>query len=80
MREPRSLEPVLKGIAEHAKQQGARSVKTVRLKIGQYLNLEEGAVRESFVTLTKATLLEGARLELTYFPAYRIEVVSFDIE
>jgi Zn finger protein HypA/HybF involved in hydrogenase expression len=80
MHEPRLLGPVIKGIAEHAKKEGAKTVKTVRLKIGQRLKLQEVLVREAFISLTKGTILEGAKLELIYFPAYRIEVVSFDIE
>jgi Zn finger protein HypA/HybF involved in hydrogenase expression len=80
MHEPRLLGPVIKGIAEHAKKEGAKTVTTVRLKIGQRLRLQEEAVRETFIALTQGTILEGAKLELTFFPAYRIEVVSFDIE
>jgi Zn finger protein HypA/HybF involved in hydrogenase expression len=80
MHEARLLAPVLKGIEEHARKEGAKAVRTVRLKIGQRLKLEEPLVRKEFISLTKGTVLEGARLELIYFPAYRIEVVSFDID
>jgi Zn finger protein HypA/HybF involved in hydrogenase expression len=80
MHELRLLEPVIKGIDDHAKKEGAKTVKTVRLKIGQYLGIQDDAVRGTFITLTKGTRLEGAKLELIYFPAYRIEVVSFDID
>jgi Zn finger protein HypA/HybF involved in hydrogenase expression len=80
MHEARLIGPVIKGIAEHAQKEGAQTVKTVRLKIGQRLKLQEAPLREAFILSTKGTILEGARLELIYFPAYRIEVVSFDIE
>jgi hydrogenase nickel incorporation protein HypA/HybF len=80
MHETHLIEPIIKGIEEHTKKEGAKTVKTVRLKIGHYLGIQEDSVRQTFIILTKGTILEGAKLELTYFPAYRIEVVSFDIE
>jgi hydrogenase nickel incorporation protein HypA/HybF len=80
MHEARLLGPVIKGIEEHARREGAKQVKTVRLKIGQYLKTQEDEVPGAFKALVKGTILEGAKLEFIYFPAYRIEVVSFDIE
>ncbi len=80
MHETHLIQPIIKGIAEHAQKEGAKSVTTVRLKIGQFLGIKEESFRETFTVLSKGTILEGAKLELTAFPAYRIEVVSFDIE
>ena len=80
MHETHLIDPVIKGIAEHAKKEGGKKVTTVRIKIGQYLGIKEDSFRETFTVLAKGTLVEGAKLEITSFPAYRIEVVSFDIE
>jgi hydrogenase nickel incorporation protein HypA/HybF len=80
MHETHLIDPVIKGICEHAKKEGAQKVTTVRLKIGQFLGVKEDSFRETFTVLSKGTLLEGAKLEVIFFPAYRIEVVSFDID
>ena len=80
MRVTELLGPVLKGINTHAKKEGAATVKTIRLKIGQFLDVKEAPLRKAFAALVKGTISEGAKLELTYFLAYRIEVVSFDID
>ena len=80
MHETHLIQPVIKGIVEHSQKEGAQKVTTVRLKLGQFLGIKEESFREIFTALSQGTILEGAKLELTEFPAYRIEVVSFDIE
>ena len=80
MHETHMIEPVIKGICEHAKKEEAKSVSKVRLKIGEFTGIKENSFRETFKTLAKGTILEGATLELTFFLASRIEVVSFDVE
>ncbi|MFA5976329.1 MAG: hydrogenase maturation nickel metallochaperone HypA [Elusimicrobiota bacterium] len=80
MHETHLIEPLIKGIAEHARQEGATSVRKVRLKIGQFMGIQENSFRETFAVLAKGTLLEGAELEITFFPPSRIEVLSFDVE
>ena len=80
MHETHLIDPVIKGISAHAQKEGAKRVKTVRIKIGQLLGIKDDSFRETFAVLAKGTILEGADLELTHFIAQRIEVVSFDIE
>lgn len=80
MHETHLIAPIVKSIEEHAKKEGASKVKTVRLKIGQFLGLKEDSFRATFFMIVQGTIIEGAKLELTYFPSYRIEVVSFDID
>ncbi|MGE5279788.1 MAG: hydrogenase maturation nickel metallochaperone HypA [Deltaproteobacteria bacterium] len=80
MHETHLIEPIIKGIAEHAAREGGKSVSRVRLKLGLLLGVNEESFRETFKVLAKGTLLEGARLELNFFPGTRVEVVSFDIE
>lgn len=80
MHETHLIEPIIKGISQHAQKEGARSVTKVRLKIGELTGVKEDTFRETFLVLAKATMLENAELELTFFPGTRIEVISFDVE
>jgi len=80
MHETHLIEPIIKGISEHAKKEGAKTVSKVMLKVGQLTGVKEESFRETFFSLAKGTILEGAKLELTFFPGSRIEVISFDVE
>jgi hydrogenase nickel incorporation protein HypA/HybF len=80
MHETHLIKPVVEGISKHAKEEGAKKVSKVRLKIGELTGIKEASFRETFSVLSKGTLLENAELEIVFFPASRIEVVSFDIE
>ncbi len=80
MHETHLIEPIIKGISEHAKKEGAKSVTKVRLKVGELTGVKESSFKETFSILTRDTILEGAAVELTFFPGARIEVISFDIE
>jgi hydrogenase nickel incorporation protein HypA/HybF len=74
------IEPVIEGIAAHAQREGAKKVMKVRLMVGELAEVKEESFKETFSVLAKGTLLEGAELELTFFPGTRIEVSSFDID
>jgi hydrogenase 3 maturation protease len=74
------IDAVIKGIVEHAGKEGARKVKSIRFKLGQFLGIKDDAFRETFTALAKGTMLEGASLEIVPFLSFRIDVVSFDIE
>ena len=80
MHETHLIEPLIKGISEHAKKEGGKVVTKVRLKIGQLMGIKEESFRETFKLLAKGTMLENAELEITYFIASRIEIVSFDMD
>ena len=80
MHETHLIEPVIKGISEHARKEGAGSVSKVRLKVGALTCVREDSFRETFGVLAKGTVLENAELEITFFPGSRVEVVSFDID
>jgi len=80
MHETHLIQPVIKGISEHAQKEGAKCVTKVRLKVGTLLGVKEQSFKETFIVLSKGTLLEKAQLEITSFPGTRVEVVSFDIE
>ena len=69
-----------KYIKEQTKKENAKSVTKVHLKIGQLIGVKEDSFKETFSVLAKGTMLEKAKLELTFFPGTRIEVVSFDVE
>lgn len=80
MHETHLIKPIIKGIAEHAKKEGAKTVSKVRLKVGAFTGVKEDSFKETFSLLTKGTLLENAELELTFFPGSKIEVISFDVD
>jgi len=80
MHETHLIEPVVKGIIEHAKTEGAKSISKVRIKVGEMTGIKEDSFRETWKVLVAGTILENSELEITYFIAERIEVVSFDIE
>ena len=80
MHESHLIEPIIKGISEHAKKENSKKVTTVRLKVGQLTGVKEDSFKETFAVLSKGTLLEGAQLEITFFPGSIIQVISFDVE
>ena len=80
MHESHLIEPIIKGISEHARKEGGKKVTKVRLKIGQLTGVKEDSFKETFNMLAKATMLEGSELVINFFPGTRIEVVSFDVE
>ncbi|MFH2145607.1 MAG: hydrogenase maturation nickel metallochaperone HypA [Candidatus Omnitrophota bacterium] len=80
MHETHLIEPVIKGIEAHAKKEGAKRVVKIRLKIGEFTGVKEESFRQIFKMLAKGTILEEAELEINFFLAERIEVISFDIE
>ncbi|MFH1784605.1 MAG: hydrogenase maturation nickel metallochaperone HypA [bacterium] len=80
MHETHLIEPIIKGISEHAGKEGAKRVSKVRLKVGSFTGVKEDSFTETFNVLAKGTILENAGLELTFFPGSRVEVISFDVE
>lgn len=80
MHETHLIKPVINGISEHAKREGAKRVSKIRLKVGEYTGVKEDSFKETFSVLAKGTMLEKAELELTFFPGSRIEVISFDVD
>ena len=80
MHETHLIEPIIKGISEHAQKEGAKSVSKVHLKVGALTGVKEDSFKETFLVLAKGTILEAAELEITFFPGTRVEVVSFDVE
>ena len=80
MHESHLIEPIIKGIAEHAQKEGAKSVSKIKVKVGALTGVKEDSFKETFTVLAKGTMLENAELEITFFPGSRIEVISFDVE
>ncbi|MBN1522332.1 MAG: hydrogenase maturation nickel metallochaperone HypA [Candidatus Aureabacteria bacterium] len=80
MHETHLIEPIIKGISQHAKEEGARVVKKVHIKVGLLTGVKEDSFQETFSVLTKGTMLENAELEFTFFPGTIIQVLSFDVE
>lgn len=80
MHESHLIAPIIKGICEHAQKEGAQSVSKVRLKVGTLTGVKEESFKATFAVLAEGTMLENAQLEITFFPASRIEVISFDVD
>jgi hydrogenase nickel incorporation protein HypA/HybF len=74
------IEPIIKGISEHAKKEGGKAVTNVKIKVGVLTGVKEESFKETFVMLAKGTMLENAKIELTFFPGTIIQVLSFDID
>jgi hydrogenase nickel incorporation protein HypA/HybF len=80
MHETHLIQPIIKGVSEHAKEEGAKRVSKLRLKVGELTCVKKDSFLQTFKVLAKGTVLEKAELEITFFPGSRVEVVSFDIE
>lgn len=80
MHETHLIDPIIKGISEHAKKEGAKSVSKVQLKVGLLLGVKEESFKETFAMLAKGTVLEGAKLDIAFFPGTRVDVISFDVD
>ncbi|MFQ5952417.1 MAG: hydrogenase maturation nickel metallochaperone HypA [Candidatus Omnitrophota bacterium] len=80
MHESHLIEPIIKGISEHAHKEGAKTVTKVKIKVGDLTGVKEESFKETFKVLAKGTLLEGAELDIIFFPGTIVQVISFDIE
>jgi hydrogenase nickel incorporation protein HypA/HybF len=80
MHETHLIQPIIEGIAAHAEREGAQKVLKVRLRIGELTGVKEESFKATFEILAQGTLLEGAELELSFFPSAQVEVLSFDID
>jgi len=80
MHETHLIQPIIKGIAEHAHREGAEKVTKVHVKVGVMTGVKEDSFKETFSVLSKGTVLEDAALEITMFPGTHIQVLSFDVE
>ena len=80
MHESHLIEPIIKGISEHAQKEGAKKVTKVKIKVGDLNCVKEESFKETFGVLAKGTALEGAELEITIFPGSVVQVLSFDVE
>lgn len=80
MHETHLIKPVIEGIEKHAKEEGAKKVTKINLKVGTLTCVKEDSFKETFGVLAKGTMLEGAKLEIIFFPGSRVEVVAFDVE
>ena len=80
MHETHLIEPIIQGISEHAKREGAQMVLKVRLRVGELTGVKEDSFKATFAILAEGTLLETADLEVIFFPGTQIEVASFDID
>mgnify|MGYP003339326191 CR=1 FL=1 len=62
------MESVMEIVAEETRKAGARSVKAVRLAIGELSHVEPEAMAFCFEAVTHGTIADGARLEIERVP------------
>ncbi len=80
MHESHLIEPIIKGISEHAQKEGAKKVTKIKIKIGDLNCIKEESFKETFGVLAKGTILENAELDIILFPGSVVQVISFDVE
>lgn len=80
MHETHMIEPLIKGIEQHAREEGGKKVTNVKIKVGQLTGVKEESFKETFNVLARGTILEGTSLELVMFPGTIVQVISFDVE
>jgi len=80
MHETHIIEPIIKGIAEHAAREGAERVTKIHIKVGVLTGISADSFRETFSVLAENTILENAALEITMFPGSIVQVLSFEVE
>jgi Zn finger protein HypA/HybF involved in hydrogenase expression len=80
MHETHLIEPIIKGICQHALAEGAKTVTKVHIKVGVLTGVKEESFKETFQLLAKGTMLEKAEINLTFFPGTIIQVLSFDVD
>ncbi|MCP5142946.1 MAG: hydrogenase maturation nickel metallochaperone HypA [Chromatiales bacterium] len=68
MHEMSLCESVVEILAEEARRQGFQRVKTVWLEIGRLASADPEAIRFCFDAVTRATVADGARLEIIDTP------------
>ena len=56
MHETHLIQPIIKGISEHAQKEGAKSVSRIRLKVGALTGIKEDSFKETFAVLAKGTM------------------------
>ncbi len=61
-------EDILKIIKRRAQQQGLSQVKKVKVKLGEIYMVGEEELIETFKTVSKGTIAEGARVEVDLVP------------
>lgn len=80
MHETHLIKPIIKGIEQHALEEGAKKVTKIEIKIGELTGVTNESFSETFNVLAEGTLLENTELNLIFFPGTIIQVISFDIE
>ncbi|MFH1360630.1 MAG: hydrogenase maturation nickel metallochaperone HypA [Candidatus Omnitrophota bacterium] len=80
MHETHLIEPIIKGISQHAEKENALKVTKVKLRVGQLIGTTEDSFKETFALLAKGTKCEGAEVEITFFPGSTVKVISFDVD
>lgn len=81
MHEMSLLRGLMKQIEGIARQQSARRVTVVRLKLGPLAHIEPGHLREHFVDAARGTLAEAATLDIeTTEELHELTLESIDVE
>ena len=80
MHEMHIIKDVFEDVLKRAKENDAKSVTRVYLKMGEYTEINEEILRFFFKENGKNTPLEGAELSIEKSPTRELRLLSFDCE
>lgn len=80
MHEMHLIKSLFNDLLKHAKDQKARKVTKVFLRMGEFTEINEEIIRFFFGEKSKGTVSEGAELIIEKSPNRELSLVSFDCE
>ena len=80
MHEMHLVKDLFQDILKHAKDNNAKKVNKVYLKMGEFTEINEEILRFFFKEKGKQTPLEGVELSIEKSPTRELRLVSFDCE
>ena len=80
MHEMHIIKDLFADLLKHAKEQQARKVTKVFLRMGEFTEINEEIVRFFFAENSKGTEVEAAELVIEKSPNRELRLVSFDCE
>ena len=80
MHEMHLVKDLFQDILKHAKDNSAKKVNKVYLKMGEFTEINEEILTFFFKEQGKGTVLEGAELVFEKSPTRELRLVSFDCE
>ena len=80
MHEIHLLKDLLADLFKHAKEQNAKKITKVYLKMGTFTEINKDILLHFFKENSKGTIAEGAEISIEDSPTRELRLVSFDCE